>query len=130
MADAPRFRYSGFMNGNRRRVILYGNTLILQGVWASLAKCPTLDVVVLDQPSQSSPEELAACCPAAVIFDLSVIQPELLLGLFQQPALLLVGMNAETHQALVWSGRKVAALDAAGLVQVLVETGNVPVTTI
>ena len=118
------------MNGNRRRVILYGNTLILRGVWASLAKCPALDVVVLDQPSQSSLRELTACCPAAVIFDLSVIEPQLLAGLFQQPGLLLVGMDVETHQALVWSGRKVAALDAAGLVQVLVETENGFVTTI
>ncbi len=116
------------MNGNRRRVILYGNTLILQGVRASLANCAGLEVIVVDQPAQVSPEELAAYCPAVVIFDMSVMQPQLLLGLFQQPGLLLVGMNSETHQALVWSGRQAAAVNAADLVQVLVETANGSVT--
>jgi len=110
------------MNANRRRVILYGNTLILRGVWANLANCPGLEVTVLDQPQQVSPEELAACCPAAIIFDMSVIQPDLLLGLFQQPGLLLIGMDSETHQALVWAGRQAAAVDAADLVQMLTET--------
>ncbi len=109
------------MNGNRRRVILYGNTLILQGVWASLANCPGLEVIVVDQPAQASPEELAISCPATMIFDMSVMQPQLLLGLFQQPGLLLVGMDSEAHQALVWSGRQAAAVDAADLVQVIVE---------
>ena len=110
------------MNANRRRVILVGNTLILRGVWASLANCPGLEVMVLDQPQQVSREQLAACCPAAVIFDMSIIQPDLLLGLFQQPGLLLVGIDSETHQALVWSGRQAAAVDAADLVQMLLET--------
>ncbi len=114
------------MNGDRRRVILYGNTLVLHGVWANLANCAGLEVIVFDQPAQVSPEELVAFCPAAVIFDLSVMQPQLLLGLFQQTGLLLVGMDVETHQALVWSGKQVAAVDAAGLVQVLVEGRGEP----
>jgi hypothetical protein len=116
------------VNGDRRRVILYGNTLILQGVWANLANSPGLDVVVVDQPSRISPEELTAYCPAAVIFDMSVIEPRLLLGLLQQPGLLLVGMDSETHKALVWSGREAAAVDAADLAQVIVETGTSPAT--
>ncbi len=117
------------MNGNRRRAILYGNTLILQGVRASLANCADLEVIVLDQPAQVSPNELAAYCPAAVIFDMGAVPPQLLLGLFQQPGLLLVGMNSETHRALVWSGRQSAAVNAADLVRVLVETGNGSITT-
>ncbi len=59
---------------------------------------------------------------------LSVVQPQLLLGLFQQPGLLLIGMNSETHLALVWSGRQAAAVNAADLVRVLVETANGSVT--
>ncbi len=126
MADPPRFRYAAFVNGNQHRVILYGNTLILQGVWANLANCPALDLVVVDQPARISPKELAAYRPAAVIFDMSVVQPQLLLGLFQQPGLLLVGMDSETHQALVWSGKHAAAVNAADLVQMLVEGPNDP----
>ncbi len=107
------------MSANRRRVIVYGNTLILQGAWAGLADCPELEVIVLDRPQQTEPDELAAYGPAAVIFDMGVIQPQLLLGLFQQPRLRLVGLDPETHQALVWSGRQAAAIDAADLVRVL-----------
>ncbi len=109
------------MNGTRRRVILYGNSLILQGVRASLATRQDIEIVVLDPPLQSPPEEIAAYSPTAVIFDMGDIQPQLLLGLFQQPGVLLVGMEIETRQALVWCGRQAAAVVAADLLEMLVE---------
>jgi hypothetical protein len=63
--------------------------------------------------------ELGAYCPAVVIFDVGAIQPELLCSLFQQPGLRLIGIDPETHQALVWSGRQEAAVEAADLLQVI-----------
>ena len=98
---------------------MYGDSLVLEGVRASLENCPGLEVVVLDQPLEMSLDELCAYCPAALIFDLSAIRPDLLLSLFQQPGLLLVGVDPETHQALVWSGRQAAAVVAADLVEVI-----------
>jgi hypothetical protein len=64
-------------------------------------------------------EELGAYCPDAIVFDVSAIQPNLLLSLFQQPGPLLIGVDPETHQALVWSGRQAPAIVAADLVQAI-----------
>ena len=111
------------MNAYQRRAIVYGDSLILEGVRASLDKCPGLEVLVLHQPPETLPDELRAHCPAALIFDVEAIQPELLLSLFQQPCLLLIGIDPETHRALVWSGRQAAAVDAADLLQVIIGAG-------
>ena len=111
------------MNAYQRRAIVYGDSLILEGVRASLVKCPGLEVLVLHQPPEKLPDELRAHCPATLIFDMEAIQPELLLALFQQPGLLLIGIDSETHRALVWSGRQAAAVAAADLVQVISGAG-------
>ena len=60
---------------------------------------------------------------------MEAIQPELLLSLFQQPGLLLIGIDPETHHALVWSGRQAAAVDAADLVQVIIGAGPLTPST-
>jgi hypothetical protein len=107
------------MVANPRRAIVVGDSLILEGVRATLENRLGLDVLVLDQPPDVSLEELGAYCPDAIIFDVGAIQPELLLSLFQQPGPLLIGIDPETHQALVWSGRQTAAVVAADLIQVI-----------
>jgi len=103
----------------RQRVILYGDSLILAGVRASLETTPGIEFLVLDQPLNRPLEELRLLCPAAIIFDLGAVQPESLLSLLQQPDLLLIGIDPETHQALVWSGRQTAAVAVADLVSVI-----------
>ena len=94
------------MNEHQRRAIVYGDSLILSGVRASLKNCPGLEVIGLEHPPAKLLEELDAYRPATLIFDMEAIQPELLRSLFQQPGLLLIGIDPETHQALVWSGRQ------------------------
>jgi len=68
----------------------------------------------LDKPLK----ELRLLCPAAVIFDLGAVQPDFPISLLQQPGLLLIGIDPETHQALVWSGRQEAAVVTSDLVSV------------
>lgn len=102
---------------------MLGDSLILEGVRASLASCPALEVIILDQPLGRPLEEIAAHCPAAIIFDTSAIPPDLLLSLFQQPGLL-VGIDPETHLALVWSGRQEAAGAATDIMEVIL--GSAP----
>jgi hypothetical protein len=111
------------MVGSPRRAIVVGDSLILEGVRAALENRLGLDVLVLDQPLDVSLAELGAYCPDAIIFDVSAIRPDLLLSLFQQPGPLLIGVDPETHQALVWSGRQAAAVATADLVQVITEAG-------
>lgn len=103
---------------------MYGDSLILAGVRASLEHCPDLQVVSLD-PSLDTPiDAVRACCPATFIFDMDAVEPHFQLSLLQQPGLLLVGIDPETHQAVVWSGREEAAVVAADLINLIVETGR------
>ena len=107
------------MNGNRRRTILYGDSLILAGVRAELVRNPGLEVLVLDQPLDKPLEALRALEPEVIIFDLGAVQPDFLLALLQKPDLVLIGVDPETHQALVLSGQPARALTTDDLLHVI-----------
>ncbi len=107
------------MNGTPRRTILYGDSLILEGVRAELAGNPGLEVILLDDLLEKPLEELRALNPSVIIFDLGALQSGFPLAMLQQPDLLLIGINPETHQALVWSGRQAAAVAAADMIEIL-----------
>jgi len=124
IVEALGFCYAGFMNGNRPRVILYGDSLILAGVRANLEARPDFEILVLDRPLDSPLEELQRLCPAAVVFDLGASRPDFLFPLLQQPGLLLIGIDPETHQALVWSGRQAPAAAAADLIEIIRTQGD------
>ncbi len=113
--------YIQCMTEERQRVILYGDSLILEGLRPSLQARPNIEICVLDQPLGERLAELRSMCPAALIFDLGAVRPDCPLALLQQPGLRLIGINPETHRALVWSGRQVTAVDVGDLVQVVVE---------
>ncbi len=107
------------MREERQRVILYGDSLILAGMRASLEARPGTEVLILDQSLDRRCEALCSPGRATLIFDLGAVDPDSPLGLLQQPGLRLVGIDPETHQALVWSARRSSALNAADLVRVL-----------
>ncbi len=107
------------MNETQRRTIVYGDSLILEGVRVRLAGDLSLEVIALDYPLDKPLEQLRRLNPAVIIFDLGAIQPDFPLALLQRPDLLLVGIDPDSHQALVWSGRQAAAVVAADLMEIL-----------
>jgi hypothetical protein len=107
------------MGTNQRRVILYGDSLILQGVHASLETCPDLEIITLDPACVSLKQEIRTHNPLALVFDTAAVQPDFPSSLLQQPNLLLIGIDPETHQALVWTGKQAAAVEAADLLSVI-----------
>jgi hypothetical protein len=114
------------MNENRRRVVLYGDSLILAGVRAGLERCPDLHIISLDPSLDNPMDAVRACCPATFIFDMDAVQPGFHLSLLQQPGLRLVGLDPETHRAVVWSGREQAAVVAADLIDLVDERVSSP----
>jgi hypothetical protein len=116
---ANRFCYPDFMDQTCRRTIIYGDSMILEGVQAELAGNPSLEVIMLDSPLVNPLKELRDLNPAVIIFDLSAIQPDFPLAMLQRPDLLLIGINPETHEALVWSGRQAAAVGADDLLEIV-----------
>lgn len=103
----------------KQRTVLYGDSLIMAGVRANLSVCPGLDLILLDQPLARPGEQICALHPDTIIFDLGSTQPDIFFCLLQQPSLLLIGLDPESHQALVWSGRRVCALSAQDLLQAI-----------
>ncbi len=93
--------------------------MILAGVRAELEARLDFKILILDRPLDCPLEELQRLCPTAVIFDLKSNRPDFLFPLLQQPELLLIGIDPETHQALVWSGRQVPAVSAADLIGII-----------
>jgi len=104
-----------------KNVVLYGKSLVMSTVAASLQACPQLHVQIIDPTQPDVQQVMSTIQPDAVIFDLEATKPEFLLSLLQQPDLLLIGLNAEAHKALLWSGKQAAAVAANDLVKVIVD---------
>jgi hypothetical protein len=107
------------MNDERQRIILYGDSLILAGVQASLGASPHLEIIPLDQPLACLAKGLLDLQPDAIIFDLGSVSPDFPLALLQQANLVLIGIDPENHQALAWSGQRAAAVEAADLIEII-----------
>jgi hypothetical protein len=104
-----------------KRVIIYGDSVILAGVQASLRSSPNLGVITLDKRSGRLEEELCDLCPAVVIFELGSDVASLPPAILHQPDLLLIGIDPETHKVMIWSGQQAAELSGQGLVQLILE---------
>jgi len=103
----------------KRRVLLYGRSLILGTVGTSLQQCPHLEIVSLAPPLPTA-QELGTLMPDVVIFDVEAARPEFAISLLEvRPSLLLIGLDPGSNQALLWSGRRVSELSTQELVQVI-----------
>ncbi len=107
------------MSKKRCRVILYGDSLVLQGVRTGLETCPDFELILLGTSLEKPLEAIRASSPAVFIFDVETIPPDFQLSLLRHPDLLLIGLDSETHQCLVWSGRQKTAVDATELIRII-----------
>jgi len=103
----------------RQRVVLYGDSLILETVGASLRKYPQFEITSLSAPYPSA-RQLEAMEPDVILFDMGTPRPEAAFSLLATcPGLQLIGIDPETHQTLVWSGRQEPAVVAADLINII-----------
>ncbi len=106
-------------NQTKRRVLLYGESLILDAVGATLQQYPQLEIIALAS-SRATIQELAALAPDAIIFDVAGAHPDAALSLLAaRPWLALIGIDPSTDQMLLWSGQHSRALTMQDLVQVI-----------
>jgi hypothetical protein len=95
---------------NRRTVLLYGRSLLLSGVAASLEQCPDLRAMRAATWSEAS-RLLAEQPPDVLIFDLtSGCEDHLLSLLVANPTLLMIGLDAECNRAVSVSGQDTRSL--------------------
>ena len=101
----------------KKRIFLYGNSVILGTIGASLKRCSGFEVTTLPQ---KEPQSLDALNPDILVFDLDATQPEEVLSLLKtDPAMLLIGISPDVNLVQVWSGRQIRELSTPDLLDLI-----------
>ncbi len=106
---------------DQRRILLYGDSLILGSVGAVLGNWRDFDVIALSPPLPGL-AAVSELTPDAVIFDIETTRPETVFSLLDtQPGLLLLGVSPDGNVMRVWSGRELREVSSTGLKDVIEE---------
>lgn len=104
----------------RTRVLVYGNTLNMAGIAASLKAEANLEIICVDPQNPTARQSLNELYPQAIIFDRSDPHSALDLALLrEQPGLLLVGVDPSSDDALVLSGQLTRVLSGKELARLV-----------
>ena len=107
-----------------RRILLYGNSVILGAIGASLRRCSQFEVTTMASPLQKM-QKLDAVNPDILLFDLETIHTEAVFSkLKTNPSLLLVGISPDINLVKIWSGRQVRELSTQDLLELIKREAN------
>lgn len=103
----------------RVKVVVYGDTLLLAGLRATLAGYAALELFSLD-PSQPGAHSLKTLQPDVVIFDVTAAPPAFFYLLDDvQAGVLLLGVDSALQRVQVWSGQQTPASSVCDLVELI-----------
>lgn len=103
----------------RRRILLYGKSVILGTVGASLQHHPEFEILPAVSPSLEA-REFRALSPDVIIYDIEASHPEAAITLLETcPDLLLIGIDPDSNRVMLWSGRQLRQASTQDLVQVI-----------
>jgi hypothetical protein len=103
----------------RQRIILYGRSVILGTIAASLRKQQQFELIPLSPPCPSV-QELGEMQPDVILFDLETARPEAAFSLLADcPGLQLIGIDPDRNQVLIWSEQHLHELSVQDLVDVI-----------
>ena len=102
----------------RRRILLYGDTLMLAGLRNCLESDAAFEVIALDA-ALAARHDLLALNPDIVIFDTHCVPPQFQCDLIQQWEGLLIGIDPGHNRVLLWTGQHKSALSVQDLVEVI-----------
>ena len=103
----------------KRRIFLYGNSVILGSVGASLQRGSQFEVTVLEPPLQDM-QELDSLKPEIVLFDLETIYANSVFPLLKNnPNLLLIGISPDINLVKVWSSKELREVSMQDLLRVI-----------
>jgi len=95
-----------------RRILLYGDSVVLGSVGASLGRTSQFELIRLPAP-QHSAAELEALRPDVILFDIESGHPEAAFCLLESdPDLLLLGISPDVNLVRLWAGRQYKELSA------------------
>ena len=101
----------------KRRIVLYGNSIIVGSIGASLKLSYQFEVIHLLSAQQN---ELEALEPDAVLFDLEAPHPESAFNMLEKrPDMTLIGVSPDTNVVRAWFGRQLRELSTKDLIEVI-----------
>jgi chemotaxis response regulator CheB len=107
---------------NRQIVVLFGDSLLIDTVEASLGDNQEWGVVRIHTNVTDVGERLKSLCPDLVIFDWDAPHSEFVVSLLRdQPGIPLLGLDVTCSKVVVLSSRQYIALTAHDLIQVIQE---------
>jgi hypothetical protein len=102
-----------------RRVLLYGNSIILGSIGAGLRQSDALEVTACESPIED-PNLLDSLQPDIILFDSEATQAEGLLPLLESyPSVLLIGVSPDVNLVRVWSGHQLREMSLKALVEII-----------
>jgi hypothetical protein len=101
-------------------VIVYGSSLNMAGVAVSLKADSNLEAMWIDPHSPNCRQYLYEHNPAAIVYDLSDPPPDVDIQLLrEQPGVMLIGVDPDSDEMLVFSSRSQQALSMSDLVSTI-----------
>jgi len=105
----------------RRRIYLYGNSVILGTLGASLRRISRYEVSTLSPPWPET-VDLETLAPDVILFDVEADRPEAAFFLLEKhPTLLVIGVSPDNNVVRIWSGQQLCELSTQGLLDVIDE---------
>jgi hypothetical protein len=103
-----------------RRVLLYGNNLVMSVIAARLQEKPEFEISQIQGFIPDMIEKLGASPPDVIVFDSAAGQPQFAIPLLNlHPALVLIGVDLTSSKMLVLSGQQSRFLTAEDLLKVI-----------
>jgi len=104
----------------QRCVVLYGNSLFIAGVEASLKDQPDWKVMRVDTALDNARERLRLLHPDVVIFDMNTPHEQFVLSFLREhPGLPLLGLGLTSNTVVVFSSQPYKVLTVADLTRVI-----------
>jgi hypothetical protein len=104
----------------RSKVVLFGNTLLIEGVYASLHTTGDLDIERVESDLPELAEHLQTVCPDVLVFDIVATQTDAMLAALRAcPAARLIGLDPHHNTALELSSHVHATLSVNDLTQII-----------
>lgn len=105
-----------------RRIILYGNSLILGSIKARLRRYPQFEVTTLVPPLKEE-QAFDNVKSDILLYDLDLPPTEAVFSRLKiNSALLMVGINSGTNLIQVWSGRQLRGMSMQSLIELIENT--------
>lgn len=102
------------------KVILYGSSLFIAGLNASLSTIPGLEIERVEVHEGNDLERVRAAKPEVIVLEMGVTSKNLSLSLLQKfPGVRLIGLNLESDMLMILSVQEQKALAAEDLVKVI-----------